>query len=132
MPLLTDLSSALDVIGGAPFSATENQLSAVSTLEMGEFLGLSIEQANALLSARRYSEGVIHAEIGMMNRYENERWIEARLVDFIIRDPALRKRAIAWSSRSFARGGSQVPRPRKDEHYAHVRRYLRELLRLRH
>ena len=86
------------------------------------------EQASALLSARRYCEGILHAETGMMNGYPNERWIEAKAVDFIIRNPALRKRVIMWNNRSFGRGGAEVPRPKKDEHYEKIRTYLRELL----
>jgi hypothetical protein len=128
MPQLADLAPHLEELGKADGTATERQLSAVASLGMGELPGLSRTQASALLSARRYSEGVLHAEIGEMNGYRNERWIEAKAVEFIIRDAALRKRVIMWNNRSFARGGADVPRPKKDEHYARVRQHLRELL----
>ena len=107
--------------------ASEHQIRAVRRLGMGEPNDLSIEQASALLSAKRYSEGVIYAEIGEMDGYEDERLIEASLVDFIIKDQALRDRVIAWSARSFARGGGDVPRPQKDEHYFRVQARLREM-----
>lgn len=129
IPSLSGLSAALAQIpNGSGRIATENQIRAVRRLRMGEPNGLSMEQASALLSAKRYSEGVIYAEIGEMDGYDDERLIEATLVDFIIGDPALRDRVIAWSARSFARGGADVPKPKKDEHYFRVQARLRELL----
>jgi DNA polymerase-3 subunit epsilon len=126
-PSLADLATALAQINGTMRTATENQLRAVGRLGMGDLPGLSFDQASALLSAKRYSEGIIHAEIGVMDGYENEQWIEAKLVEFIISDAALRERVVSWSARSFARGGAHVPRPKRDEHYAKVRGYLQEL-----
>jgi len=99
----------------------------ISYERLARWAWATCDQASALLSARRYAEGIIHAEIGVMDGYENEQWIEAKLVEYIIKDPALRGRVMAWSARSFARGGAEVPRPKRDEHYAKVRDYLREL-----
>lgn len=121
MPTLTDLAPHLAKVEAGEGAPTPRQVEAVRGIGMaGDPSALTFAQASALLSARRYSEGVIHSLIGTMHGYGNERLIEANLTAFIIRDDKLRARAVAWNARSHARGSGDVPRPRRDEHFARV------------
>lgn len=120
VPQLHDLMPQLMEIGGEPGTATEAQIEDVRALHMGMPPGLSFEQAHTLVNAWAYAEGVIYVIIGRVSYYDNERLIEASLVDYIMRDKALRDCVIAWDEWAPGRGSTDVPVPPRDQHYGKV------------
>lgn len=112
-------------------SATERQAEALRKLGMvGGLDGLSFEQASAFLSAKAYAEGAIFSIIGRIDDYPGEKLIESMLMAFIVKDEALRARAIAWNKVRFSRRTTHaIPQPKRDEHFHRVRAEAERLLR---
>lgn len=129
VPPLTSLLPYLAAVTDRPEPATPRQIEAIANMEFGgDVPPLTMGQAGAILSARRYAEGAIFELLGEMHRYRHERAIEAALAAFIIRDDGLRNRALAWNKRSYARGSAAVPKPKRDEHFMRVLAEARRLL----
>jgi hypothetical protein len=121
LPSIAELLKSVDDYEGAERKlATENQRSAVARLGFGPPpQQLFRDEAHALLSARNYSEGVLH-RIGKSIESHASRQILTGLITFIVTDPALRQRAVDWSSRSFVRGGAEFASSKQDEHWDKV------------
>ena len=131
LPSIGELLKSVDDYEGAERQlATENQRNALARLGFGPLPEqIFRDQAHALLSARNYSECVLR-RIGMSVDYHASRQILASLIALIVTDPALRQRAVGWSSRSFVRSGAEFASPKQDEHWDKVVAEAKRLRRL--
>lgn len=129
LPRFTDLAAALDELD-EPGAATEMQLYAVARMGiLGDVPPLSRQQASALLSARTYAAAVLDDKLDGLSGTDEERDVIAAAVAFIVTDPELLQRVIAWNNRRFARGTHHSePKPKRDGHYLRVEQELRRIV----
>ncbi|MGT2468952.1 hypothetical protein ACVOMV_36445 [Mesorhizobium atlanticum] len=117
-PLISDIAVPIPGDDGTP--ATKNQIDAIERPVREPPLGdLSYQQAAAIMSARSYSKFVMDDVLSKPGVRHPRRPVylalQANLIAFIVRDPAVRAYVCKWSDKNFE-SGDAIPPP-KNAHW---------------
>lgn len=110
------------------YEATTRQVAALARLGISGGDDLSRTQASAVLSARDYAEGCAIHLFGQADGYAFEDQFEIETTLFILRDRALRDRAIRWNDHLYMNGGDIPSVPPGDEARERVTTFMMRMV----